>query len=107
MPWHVPSRTSVASRCVPSRHSTTLYIKHRYETKAHMITACADGREGKGREGKGREGYKPRHPSELQLSDYSSGQEVTSWLAFSCSRWWSRSLRRRSSCLPGASWCRR
>jgi CHAT domain-containing protein len=26
---------------------------------------------------------------------------------FSCSRWWSRSLRRRSSCRPGASWCRR
>jgi Glyoxalase-like domain len=25
----------------------------------------------------------------------------------SCSRWWSRSLRRRSSCRPGASWCRR
>ncbi len=28
-------------------------------------------------------------------------------LTFSCNRWWSRSLRRRSSCRPGASWCRR
>ncbi len=28
-------------------------------------------------------------------------------LTISCSRWWSRSLRRRSSCQPGASWCRR
>jgi hypothetical protein len=28
-------------------------------------------------------------------------------LTSSCSRWWSRSLRRRSSCPPGASWSRR
>jgi hypothetical protein len=28
-------------------------------------------------------------------------------LTFSCSRWWRRSLRRRSSYRPGASWCRR
>src|ERR1022692_997840 len=28
-------------------------------------------------------------------------------LTFNCSRWWSRSLRRRSSCRPGASWFRR
>ena len=48
-----------------------------------------------------------RHLGESAGTSRETAQDIPADLAISCSRWWNRSPRRRSSCRPGASSCRR